>query len=167
MPIKYPANISLLQIGLPASVDQLFYLFYNNMFESITQVRVRYAETDQMNVVYHGNYAQYFEVARAEAIRNLGFTYKDMEKMGTYMPITELHCKFLRPAHYDDLLSIKLMLRQLPADHKIIFDHEVYNEAGICLPLQVTLYFMDAATRQKTHMPAKMAEKLAPYFPPQ
>ena len=75
------------------------------MFESITQVRVRYAETDQMDVVYHGNYAQYFEVARAEAIRKLGFTYKNMETLGTYMPITELHCKYLRPAHYDDLLS--------------------------------------------------------------
>jgi acyl-CoA thioester hydrolase len=135
------------------------------MFESVTQVRVRYAETDQMNVVYHGNYAQYFEVARAEAIRKLGFTYKDMEKMGTYMPITELHCKFLRPAHYDDLLSIKLMLKEWPANHKITFDHEVYNEAGQLLTIgKVTLYFIEAATRQKTNMPAGMAEKLAPFF---
>jgi acyl-CoA thioester hydrolase len=135
------------------------------MFESVTQIRVRYAETDQMNVVYHGNYAQYFEVARAEAIRNLGFTYKDMEKLGTYMPITELHCKFLRPAHYDDLLSIKLMLKELPADHRIIFDHEVYNEAGQLLTIgKVVLYFMEAATRQKTNMPIQMAEKLLPFF---
>jgi acyl-CoA thioester hydrolase len=135
------------------------------MFESVTQIRVRYAETDQMNVVYHGNYAQYFEVARAEAIRNLGFTYKDMEKLGTYMPITELRCKFLRPAHYDDLLSIKLMLKELPADHRIIFDHEVYNEAGQLLTIgKVVLYFMEAATRQKTNMPIQMAEKLLPFF---
>jgi len=135
------------------------------MFESITQVRVRYAETDQMNVVYHGNYAQYFEVARAEAIRKLGFTYKDMEALGTYMPITELHCKFLRPAHYDDLLSIKLLLKELPEAHKITFDHEVYNEAGQLLTLgKVTLYFISAATREKTCMPKEMHEKLAPFF---
>ncbi|MBC7721557.1 MAG: acyl-CoA thioesterase, partial [Pedobacter sp.] len=65
------------------------------MYESQTQIRVRYAETDQMNVVYHGNYAQYFEVGRAEAIRNLGFTYKDLEAMGVVMPIVELSSKFL------------------------------------------------------------------------
>ena len=135
------------------------------MFESTTQVRVRYAETDQMNVVYHGNYAQYFEVARAEAIRKLGFTYKDMEAMGTYMPITELHCKYLRPAHYDDLLTVKVILKEMPAAHKIIFDHEVYNEAGSLLTIgKVTLYFVDAATRTKTNMPAALLEKLKPFF---
>jgi len=63
------------------------------MFESSTQIRVRYAETDQMNIVYHGNYAQYFEVGRAESIRQLGFTYRDMEESGVIMPIVELHCK--------------------------------------------------------------------------
>ena len=77
------------------------------MFTSETQVHVRYGETDQMQVVYHGNYAQYFEVARAESIRQLGFTYSDMEAMGVIMPIIELHTKFLRPAHYDELLTIK------------------------------------------------------------
>src|ERR1700712_3705056 len=112
------------------------------MFESTTQVRVRYAETDQMDVVYHGNYAQYFEVARAEAIRALGFTYKDMEAMGTYMPLTELHCHFIRPAHYDDLLSVKVILKELPGNHRIAFDHEVYNELGILLATgKVVLYF--------------------------
>jgi len=135
------------------------------MFESITQVRVRYAETDQMDVVYHGNYAQYFEVARAEAIRQLGFTYKNMETLGTYMPITELHCKYLRPAHYDDLLSIKVILKELPAGHRIEFDHEVYNEAGSLLTVgKVVLYFMDAKTNQKTSMPEVLYNKLLPFF---
>lgn len=135
------------------------------MFESTTQVRVRYAETDQMNVVYHGNYAQYFEVARAEAIRKLGFTYKDMEQLGTYMPVTELHCKYLRPAHYDDLLSIKVMLKTLPPDHRIVFDHEVYNEAGMLLTVgKAVLYFIDAKTRTKTTMPAELHQKLSVYF---
>ncbi|HTL07646.1 MAG TPA: thioesterase family protein [Chitinophagaceae bacterium] len=135
------------------------------MFESTTQVRVRYAETDQMNVVYHGNYAQYFEVARAEAIRKLGFTYKTMEAIGTYMPITELQCKYLRPAHYDDLLTIKLILRELPEGHRIEFFHEVYNEEGSLLTTgKVVLYFMDASNHQKSQMPAQLREKLLPFF---
>ncbi len=135
------------------------------MFETSTQVRVRYAETDQMNVVYHGNYAQYFEVARAEAIRELGFTYKDMEAMGTYMPIVELQCKFLSPAHYDDLLTIKVILKELTTDHRIEFYHEVFNEAGKLLTTgRVVLFFMDAKTGGKTNMPPQMREKLVPFF---
>src|ERR1700733_8016882 len=131
------------------------------MFESTTQVRVRYAETDQMDVVYHGNYAQYFEVARAEAIRKLGFTYKDMEALGTYMPIVELHCKYVRPAHYDDLLTIKVILKELPTDHRIEFYHEVYNEAEKLLTTgKVVLYFIDSSTREKTSMPGELREKL-------
>jgi len=90
------------------------------MFITETQIRVRYAETDQMNVVYYGNYAQYFEVARAESIRKLGFTYKEMEALGVIMPVVEMQTKYLRPAHYDDLLNIKTILRELPADHRIL-----------------------------------------------
>jgi acyl-CoA thioester hydrolase len=116
-------------------------------------------------VVYHGNYAQYFEVARAEAIRQLGFTYKDMEAMGTYMPIVELHCKYLRPAHYDELLTVKVILKELPADHRIEFNHEVFNESGKLLTIgKVVLYFIDAATKEKTTMPKELYEKLKPYF---
>jgi acyl-CoA thioester hydrolase len=135
------------------------------MFEATTQVRVRYAETDQMNVVYHGNYAQYLEVGRVEAIRQLGFSYKDMEAMGTYMPIVELHCKYLRPAHYDDLLTIKTQLKELPADHRITFHQEVYNHQNKLLTIgNVVLYFIDAATREKTVMPALLYDKLKTYF---
>jgi len=135
------------------------------MFETSTQVRVRYAETDRMDVVYHGNYAQYFEVARAEAIRGLGFTYRDMEQLGTYMPIVELQCKFLRPAHYDDLLTVKVILKELPAGHRIDFHHEVYNDAGRLLATGiVVLYFMDAKTGRKTAMPKELSDRLAPFF---
>ena len=84
------------------------------MFTSETKVRVRYAETDAMGVVYHGNYAAFFEVARVESIRQLGFSYKDMENSGVIMPVIEWHAKFLRPAHYDDLLTIKTILKELP-----------------------------------------------------
>ncbi len=135
------------------------------MFESTFQVRVRYAETDQMNVVYHGNYATYFEVGRVESIRKLGFTYKQMEAMGVIMPLVELHIKYIRPAHYDDLLTIKTMVKELPTDHRIEFYQEVYNEAGKLLTTgKVVLFFLEADTRQKTNMPALLREKIVGYF---
>ncbi|MFY7652402.1 MAG: acyl-CoA thioesterase [Chitinophagaceae bacterium] len=136
------------------------------MYESTTTLRVRYAETDQMNVVYHGNYAQFFEVGRGDAIRQLGFTYKDLEAMGIIMPIVELHCKYLRPAHYDDLLTIKTQLKELPTDHRIEFHQEVYNEAGKLLTIgRVVLYFIDANTKERTVLPTVWRNKLSPYFP--
>jgi acyl-CoA thioester hydrolase len=135
------------------------------LFISETKIRVRYAETDQMDVVYHGNYAAYFEVARAESIRELGFTYKDMEALGVIMPVIEWHAKFLRPAHYDDLLTIKTILKELPSDHKIQFHQEVYNEEDKLLTVgKVSLYFMKAKTMEKTTMPDVLLEKLRPYF---
>jgi acyl-CoA thioester hydrolase len=135
------------------------------MYESTTQMRVRYAETDQMNVVYYGNYAQYFEVGRVESIRQLGFSYKDMEAQGVIMPVVELHIKYLRPATYDDLLTIKTMVRELPHDHRIEFFQEVYNEQGKMLTSgKVVLYFLDEKTRMKTTMPEALKAKLASYF---
>ena len=135
------------------------------MFQHETKIRVRYAETDQMDVVYHGNYAQYFEVGRAESIRQLGFTYKDMEAMGVVMPIVEWHAKYLRPAHYDELLTIRTILKELPDDHRIEFHQEVYNESEKLLTVgRVVLYFIDASTKQKTSMPDVLKAKLLPYF---
>ncbi len=135
------------------------------MFESTTKLRVRYAETDQMNVVYHGNYAQFFEVGRVESIRQLGLSYKDMEAMGVIMPIVELHCKFLRPAHYDDLLTIKTMLKELPTDHRIEFHQEIYNDEEKLLTIgKVILYFISAKTKEKTTMPIELLHKLSAYF---
>ena len=136
------------------------------MFVTETHIRVRYAETDQMNVVYYGNYAQYFEVARAESIRNLGFTYKEMEETGVIMPVVEMQTKFLRPAHYDDLLKIKTILRELPVDHKIIFEHEVYNEEKKLLTVgKVMLYFVKMDNFQRTAMPEALHLALQSFFP--
>jgi acyl-CoA thioester hydrolase len=127
---------------------------------------VRYAETDQMNVVYYGNYAQYFEVARAESIRNLGLTYKAMEAAGVMMPVVEMQTKFLRPAHYDDLLTIKTIMRELPVDHRILFEHEVFNQEKKLLTLgKVTLYFVKIGSFERTVMPETMRNLLKPFFP--
>ncbi len=135
------------------------------MFVTESKVRVRYAETDQMGVVYHSHYFQYFEVARAEAIRELGFTYADMEKMGTIMPVIEVQCRYLRPALYDDLLTVRVILKELPLHHKIEFYQEVYNEKGeLLVSGKVILYFMEAKTMKRSSMPEKLLEKLQPFF---
>jgi acyl-CoA thioester hydrolase len=136
------------------------------VFITETLIRVRYAETDQMNVVYYGNYAQYFEVARAESIRNLGLTYKEMETAGVMMPVVEMQTKFLRPAHYDDLLTIKTIMRELPVDHRILFEHEVLNQEKKLLTLgKVTLYFVKIGSFERTVMPETMRNLLKPFFP--
>ena len=135
------------------------------MFSTETQIRVRYAETDQMGIVYHGNYIPYFESSRAEAIRELGYTYADMEKMGIIMPVVDVHCRYLRPAKYDDLLTVKTILKELPVHHKIEFHHEVYNEAEELLVTgKIILYFMEANRMKRTTMPLPILEKLQPYF---
>jgi acyl-CoA thioester hydrolase len=135
------------------------------MFITETHIRVRYAETDQMNVVYYGNYAQYFEVARAESIRNLGFTYKEIEADGVMMPVVEMQTKYLRPAHYDDLLTIKTILRELPTDHRIVFEHEVFNREKKLLTVgKVILYFVKLGSFEKTTMPEGLRQVLSPYF---
>ncbi|MEI2822550.1 MAG: thioesterase family protein [Chitinophagaceae bacterium] len=135
------------------------------MFTSETNIRVRYAETDQMGVVYHSNYFLYFESARAESIRHMGFTYADMEKMGIIMPVVDVHCRYLRPAKYDDLLTIKTILKELPLHHKIEFFQEVYNEANVLLAsAKITLYFMEANDMKRTNIPEMFYNFLKPYF---
>jgi acyl-CoA thioester hydrolase len=135
------------------------------MFITETQIRVRYAETDQMNVVYYGHYAQYFEVARAESIRKLGFTYKEMEALGVIMPVVEMQTKYLRPAYYDDLLNIKTILRELPTDHRISFEHEVFNQEKKLLTLgKVVLYFVKMGSFERSGMPDALRNLLEPYF---
>ena len=135
------------------------------MFTTSTQIRVRYAETDQMGVVYHSNFFPYFESARAESIRELGFTYAEMEKMGVIMLVIEVHCRYLRPAKYDDLLTVKTILKELPVHHKIEFHHEVYNEKDKLLVVgKIILYFMEANGMKRTIMPAQLLEKLQSYF---
>jgi acyl-CoA thioester hydrolase len=118
-----------------------------------------------MNVVYYGNYAQYFEVGRVESLRSIGISYKTMEEIGFMLPVVELNIKYLRPAKYDDLITIKSMIKQLPVDHKIQFDQEIYNEEGKLLTIgTVKLYFMNQNLTQRASMPTFLKEKLSPYF---
>jgi acyl-CoA thioester hydrolase len=135
------------------------------MFTSTTQIRVRYGETDQMGYLYYGNYALYYEVGRAESIRQLGFTYRQLEEMGIMMPVAELNVQYYRPALYDDLITVKTILKELPDGSKIQFHSELYNEAGQLLNKGVTtLVFYDPKEKKKTAMPEELHTRLAPFF---
>lgn len=135
------------------------------MYTTETQIRIHYALTDQMGVVYHGHYAQFYEIGRTEAIRQIGYTYKDIEAMGVIMPVIDIHSRFLRPAKYDDLITVKTILKELPTHHKIVFHHEIYNEADELLNTgDVTLYFMIAKEMKRCEMPVKLKEVLQQYF---
>src|SRR5580693_1102751 len=96
------------------------------MFEHSTRIRVRYGETDQMGYMYYGNYAEFYEVGRVEMLRSLGMTYSGMEESGIMMPVLELSCKYLKPALYDEEISVKVIMAKMPAV-KIHFRYELYN----------------------------------------
>lgn len=135
------------------------------MYQSTTQTRVRYAETDQMNVVYYGNYAQYFEIGRVESMRALGYTYKRMEDEGIILPVVELHTRYLRPATYDELLTIQTQLRTLPTSYHIEFFQDVFNEENKLLAAgRVVLYFLNKETWKRRNIPDDLKEALAKYF---
>lgn len=118
-----------------------------------------------MGYLYYGFYALYYEVGRAEAIRELDFTYRQMEEMGIMMPVAELHSKYFRPALYDDLVTVRTILKEMPDGAKIQFHSELYNEKGELLNKGVTtLVFYDPVKKEKTLMPAQLSDKLKPYF---
>lgn len=135
------------------------------MFSFDTPVRVRYADTDQMHVVYHAKFIEYFESGRTESIRSLGVTYKEIEEWGLIMPVVRVQCDFLRPGRYDDLLTVRTILRVMPEGHRIQFEHEVYNESFklICKG-SILLYFLEKETNNKVDIPQHLIEKLKPFF---
>jgi acyl-CoA thioester hydrolase len=124
------------------------------------KIRVRYAETDQMGVVYHGNYAQYFEMGRVEWLRNLGVSYKSMEEAGIMLPVVSLTMNYKKPARYDDLLTIKTMLKKQDGV-KIEFDYEIYNEKQELLTTGYSmLVFVDMKSGRPTSPPQYVKERL-------
>lgn len=123
-------------------------------------VRVRYAETDQMGVVYHGNYAQYFEMGRVEWLRNLGLSYSYMEKNGIMLPVVSLTINYKKPARYDDLLRVRTIFKK-QASVKIEFDYEIFNENNELLTTgNSVLVFVDMKTGRPVSPPDYVLEKL-------
>ena len=121
-------------------------------------MRTRYAETDQMGVVYYGNYPQYLELGRVEWLRAIGLTYKEMEAEGIMMPVVSLQIQYKKPALYDELITIRTILKDLPST-KIEFDYEILNEKGELLSTANTiLVFVDAKTFRPVRCPEKVLD---------
>jgi acyl-CoA thioester hydrolase len=135
------------------------------MYIHETDIRVRYGETDQMGYLYYGNYALYYEVGRAEAMRALGITYREQEaEIGVMMPVMYLQSRYLRPAKYDELVRVRSEVRQLPTDQMRFF-HEIRNEEGKLLNAgEVKLAFVDRQTGKRCQAPDYLLDKLAPFW---
>ncbi|TRO67020.1 acyl-CoA thioesterase [Christiangramia sabulilitoris] len=127
-----------------------------------TFVKVRYAETDQMGVVHHGNYPQYLEIARLEWLSELGISYKTMEEEGIMLPVYELNLKYIKPVTFDQKIKIETRLREMP-NVKITFDYQLFNEDGeLVTSASSMLVFMDAKTKRPIRCPEYIIEKLKP-----
>jgi acyl-CoA thioester hydrolase len=135
------------------------------MYTHETQVRVRYGETDQMGYLYYGNYAQYYEIGRVEMIRSLGLSYKDMEeKHQIMMPVMSLQMRYVRPALYDELITIRTTLRTMPDQH-ITFYVELFNEQKKLINGgSVKLCFVDMATKKTVRLPTVIAKLFESHF---
>ena len=133
------------------------------MYQFEHKIRVRYAETDQMGYVYYGNYSTYYEVARAESIRALGLTYKEIEEAGVIMPVLENNSKFIRPAKYDDELTIQLRIEKFP-NVRIRYDYDILKEGVLIHKGFTSLVFVDRATGKPRSMPEVMETLLKPFF---
>ena len=135
------------------------------MYTSETRIRVRYAETDPMGYAYYGYYAMYYEVARVESLRQLGMTYKQLEAMGTMMPVLENNSKFFAPALYDDEIKIITIIRDRPGV-RIRFEYELYNGDGKLIHKGETfLVFVNKASGKPCRPPEAFMNLLQPFFP--
>ena len=120
-----------------------------------TQLRVRYAETDQMGVVYHSNFVIWFEVGRVEALRQLGFTYKQMELDGCHLPVVEVRCRYKAPARYDDLITVRTRLKNVRTN-LVHFGYDVLrSEDGTLLAEGETVHLSMNDQGERCPLPAK------------
>ncbi|NLR93198.1 MULTISPECIES: acyl-CoA thioesterase [Flammeovirga] len=129
-----------------------------------TQIRINYADTDQMGFVYYGHYAKFYEIGRTEALRSLGMSYKEMEADGVMLPVLENFSKYIKPAKYDDMITIRTKLIEKPTV-KIQFEYELFNQEGELLNTGKTkLAFMSKSTYKPCRAPQRFMEVIAPYF---
>jgi acyl-CoA thioester hydrolase len=129
-----------------------------------TKIRVRYGETDQMGYMYYGNYAQFYEVGRVELLRSLGMTYESMEASGIMMPVLELKCKYLKPALYDQEITVKVIIEKMPGI-RIHFNYELYNEQEELINIgETTLVFVDMVKNKPCLPSEEFLNKVKPFF---
>ena len=128
-----------------------------------TEIKVRYCETDQMGLVHHGSYINYFEEARIAWISNLGFSYSEMEKSGIILPVSKLNVNYLRPAYFDDDLLISVELAELPTS-RLIFNYTINKEEEVNVTGTTVLAFLNKETKKPVRCPDYMLEKVTPLF---
>ena len=134
------------------------------MFQNSTKIRVRYGETDQMGYMYYGNYAQFYEVGRVEMLRSLGLTYSAMELSGIKMPVLELKCSYLKPALYDEEITVNVIMDKMPGV-RIHFRYELFNEkAELINTGETLLVFINMQTNRPCKAPQDFIDKLKPFF---
>jgi len=135
------------------------------MYSFDYKVRVRYGDTDQMGVVYYGNYPRFYEIGRMEMLRSLGLSYiKWEDELGIIMPVVSMDSRYLYPAKYDDELRIKTTLTELPSK-MISFDYRIFNQRGILVNTgNVKLFFIRNSDNKRLSAPDELVQKLKPYF---
>jgi len=128
------------------------------MLDFTTTLRVRYSEVDPSGFVYNGHYATFYEVGRTAAIKQMGLSYKEVEERGVIMPLIYQNMRFYSPAFYDDLLTIKVIIKEMPKA-RITFFYEIYNEAGKKINTgENALAFIDKETYRPLRAPAWFVE---------
>jgi acyl-CoA thioester hydrolase len=135
------------------------------MIQAETKIRVRYGETDQMGYAYYGVYAQYYEVGRVEAMRKIGYSYKEVEEKGILLPVIEFSISYKKPAYYDDEVTVVTTIKEKPSGVKLPFEYACYNSKGELLNTgKVTLVFIQRSTNRPTSIPDWFSAALAPFF---
>lgn len=130
------------------------------LLKSNTSLRVRYGETDQMGYCYYGNYAQYFEVGRVEALRKMGMSYRELEENGIMLPVSKYSVEYLFPAKYDDLLTITTYITKLDGV-RLTFDYEIHNEdQRLVSKASTTLVFVNKETMRPSSPPESFVKLL-------
>jgi len=128
------------------------------MIEGDFDIRVRYSDTDQMGYVYYGRYANFYEIARVELFRKLGFTYNQLEEEGIGMPVIQMKTKFIIPAKYDEIIKINIQIKEIPSV-KILFHYRLYNNKKNLINTATTLLtFIDLQTKKAVRTPKKLLE---------
>lgn len=127
------------------------------MFTHTEKIRVRYGETDKMGYVYHGNYALYYEIARVELLRKLGIEYSKLEKEGIGLPVLEFNTKFIKPAYYDEIISVVVYISEKP-NVKIKFNYECFNSENLLInTASITLAFINLINGKPIKCPEKIS----------
>lgn len=135
------------------------------MISTSLSIRVRYGETDQMGIVYHGNYPAYFEQGRIELFREIGLPYKELEDKGILLPVIELNMKYIRSAYYDDLLNVQTSIAEIPSGVRFRFDYKIFNQKDELLTEgYAILAFVDKASRKPVRCPEYMRSRLEELF---